>query len=375
LDDVTFVEPEAEIPVKVIPVPKTQKTPRIIAIEPTAMQYAQQALNGSIQDHLSEINHLYQMIGFDDQTPNQLMARRGSLTGELATIDLSEASDRVSNQHVRALLAQHPHLFAAVDACRSRKADVPGFGVKRLAKFASMGSALCFPFEAFVFTTLVFLGIERVLGTPLGQRSLCGFVGKVRVYGDDIIIPVGYVSSVLSVLETFGFRVNRSKSFWNGKFRESCGKEYFDGQDVSIVKVRQQFPTSRKDVTELVSLVSLRNQMYFAGCWGTAAWLDIQIKSLIGRFPVVAPTSSALGRHSFLGYQAERTGPHLHDPQVRGWVVSSKPPSDILEGSAALFKCLSKRPGKEYLPSFEGHLERSGRPQTSRINLRWVSAY
>jgi hypothetical protein len=38
LERVDILEPDAEIPVKVISVPKTQKTPRIIAIEPTAMQ-------------------------------------------------------------------------------------------------------------------------------------------------------------------------------------------------------------------------------------------------------------------------------------------------------------------------------------------------
>jgi hypothetical protein len=41
---VDILEPGAERPVRVITVPKTLKTPRIIAIEPTAMQYMQQAL-------------------------------------------------------------------------------------------------------------------------------------------------------------------------------------------------------------------------------------------------------------------------------------------------------------------------------------------
>jgi len=44
LADVDILEPGAEIPVKVITVPKTLKTPRIIGMEPTAMQYAQQLI-------------------------------------------------------------------------------------------------------------------------------------------------------------------------------------------------------------------------------------------------------------------------------------------------------------------------------------------
>jgi hypothetical protein len=45
---VTLVTEEHEQPVRVIPVPKTLKTPRIIAIEPVCMQYSQQALSREI---------------------------------------------------------------------------------------------------------------------------------------------------------------------------------------------------------------------------------------------------------------------------------------------------------------------------------------
>jgi hypothetical protein len=39
LEHVNFLEPGSEMPVRVISVPKTLKTPRIIAVEPTCMQY------------------------------------------------------------------------------------------------------------------------------------------------------------------------------------------------------------------------------------------------------------------------------------------------------------------------------------------------
>jgi len=214
------------------------------------------------------------MLDTRDQTPNQRLAREGSLTGALATLDLSEASDRVSNQLVRTMLEDYPHLHWAVDASRSRKADVPGHGVIRLAKFASMGSALCFPFEAMVFLTLIFLGIERESSTLLTRRKLERYVGKVRVYGDDIICPVDSVDSVVSVLTLFGAKVNTGKSFWTGRFRESCGKEYYAGEDISIVRVRREFPTSPKDAARVMSIISLRNQFYKTGLWATVnCWM------------------------------------------------------------------------------------------------------
>jgi len=372
-DSVNLLEPGSEIPVKVISVPKTLKTPRIIAVEPTAMMYMQQAMWHLFKDGIMEDDFLRRVIGFHDQSPNQRLARKGSRNGTLATLDLSEASDRVSNQLVREMLVSYPHLHGAVDACRSRKADVFGHGVQRLAKFASMGSALTFPIEAMVFTTLIFVGIESELSTPLDPAKVRTFAGKVRVYGDDLIVPVDYVEAVVRVPTTFGSKVNTHKSFWNGKFRESCGKEYYDGEDISIVRVRQMFPAQRQHATRVISLVSLRNQLYESGYWATCKWLDEEIRNLIRHFPVVLPSSRVHGRHSFLGYESQREDGELHRPLVRGYVESSRIPSDPLDGPGALLKFFLKR-GDE--PSYdEKHLERAGRPHAVDIKLRWATPY
>nr|QDH88480.1 MAG: RNA-dependent RNA polymerase [Leviviridae sp.] len=428
LDEVTFLEPGAEVPVKVTLVPKTLKTPRVIAMEPTCMQYMQQALLRSFLEHFDEDDFLTRVIGFDDQTPNQELARQGSLDQRTATLDLSDASDRVSNQLVRAMVSRWPHLHTAVDATRSRKAEIPGTGeVIRLAKYASMGSALCFPIEAMVFTTLIFLGIQRSLNKPLYPRDLRRFADSVRVYGDDLIVPVDHVCPVVRTLEHFGAKVGTDKSFWTGKFRESCGREFFNGHDVSIIRVRQEFPTRRNDVSEVESLVSLRNQLYSSGYWRTCQWLDGVLTEVLVHFPVVGPKSSLLGRVSFLSEgqfarrvrdesvataslrlahnrshtyrvdtQREKVHPGLHIPLVRGYVVQAKPPRDHLEGTDALLKCLLELDAgtwlrgqapwypsdtveenplswREPLLGSSEHLERCGRPKSSSMKLGWRS--
>jgi len=372
LGEIDILEPGSEIPVRVVSVPKTLKTPRIIGIEPTAMQYVQQGLLHAFLDSLNNNHVIREMIGIDDQIPNQEMAREGSQTGALATLDLSEASDRVSNQHVRLLFGYHRTLRVAFDACRSRKADVPGHGVVRLAKFASMGSAVCFPVEACVFLTLVFIGISHKLNTPVSRDMINSYRGRVRVYGDDIIVPVDCVDHVNSALESFGFKVNQSKSFWTGRFRESCGKDYYDSYDVSVVRVRRFLPTGVADVAETISAVSLRNQLYFAGLWKTVRWLDEYIEGKIKFFPKVHPSSPVLGRHTFLNYDVERMCPKLHRPLVKGYVVKGRPPVDELDGHGALVKYLIKR-GID--PLDEGHLERSGRPQAVYTKLRWSTPF
>jgi hypothetical protein len=368
-DQITWLEPGAERPVRVITVPKTLKTPRIIAIEPTCMQYMQQALLERFVTGLASDPLLDPFLRFSDQTPNQELARIGSLRGELATLDLSEASDRVSNLLVNTLFLRYPSLQAGIEATRSRQADVPGHGVIRLSKFASMGSALCFPIEAIVFLTCVFLGIQDELKRPLTRSAIRRFHGKVRVYGDDIIVPVEYVFAVVSRLEAFGFKVNKNKSFWSGYFRESCGKDYYEGTDVTIVRVRHEWPSRQQDAIQVASLVSLRNQFYLRGLWQTVRFLDEQIERLIP-FPAVSFDSEALGKHSFLGHHTEKECPELQRPMVKAACLVTKIPENPLDDYGALMKFFLRR-GDSPSPDKE-HLLRSGRPDTVGIKIRWA---
>jgi hypothetical protein len=383
LDSVSFLEPGAERPVKVVTVPKTLKTPRIIAIEPTCMQYMQQAVGGALSEEVEKcwpanpkegFHASFGFVGFKDQEVNRILALEGSRNGSLATLDLSEASDRVLNRHVELLFARFPQLNEAIQACRSLKADVPGYGEIPLTKFASMGSALCFPVEAVVFTTIVFAAIASDLNTPLTRSVVRRYVGKVRVFGDDIIIPEEHVSSVIRYLEAFGLKVNSDKSFWTGKFRESCGGDYYDGEWVTPVRVRRMFPRTLSDVQEVVSLFSLRNQLYWAGLWKSAAHLDKDIKSLTrGSYPIVETTSSGLGRESVLPYRAARTHPATHGPLVRGFRAVSKPPSSPLDGIGALLKCMLKQGDEPFADP--KHLERQGRPIAVGIKHGWMQPY
>jgi len=372
-------EPWNERPVRVISVPKTLKTPRIIAMEPSYMQFMQQGILEIIREELERDNLLSSFLSTKSQKPNQLAALEGSLSGNLATLDLSEASDRVSNLHVRSLMTDFPLLDEAVQVTRSRKADVPGFGVVHLTKFASMGSALCFDMEAMVFLTTIFCAIEDCLGRQLTMKDVKSLRGQVRVYGDDIIVPVEYTLSVVSKLEAYGFKVNSRKSFWNGKFRESCGREFYNGHDVSITRVRRMLPKQRQHVDEVVSTVSLRNQFYLAGMWHAVRYLDSLLEGIIP-LPAVGPASPGMGKYSFLGYQTERLHPDLQMPLVRAATVKRRLPVDKLDDYGALLKFFLKRgiDTGSFPADFsvdKNHLERAGRPDSAVIKIRWVSSY
>jgi len=370
-DEVQSLHPRDELPVKVVSVPKTLKAPRIIAVEPSWQQYVQQSLAAAFREVGARDDRYRALVDASSQQPNRSMAAVGSVDGRFATLDLSEASDRVSVQHVRDLTRGWAWLTRALLASRSTRAEVPGQGLVHLAKFASMGSATCFPVEAMVFCTAAFVGIQRALGRTLTSGDIESLLARVRVYGDDIIVPVDYVQSVIEVLEALGFKVNHRKSFWTGRFRESCGGEYYAGADVSYVKCRRTLPRSRTDASEVVSLVSFRNQMWERGWYQTVDYVDGLISKLIP-FPELPPGSPHLGRWSFTGPAPERHDSRLHRPLVRVVELKAVAPSDPLDGLGALMKFFLLRRRD---PLQEGHLERAGRPRRAHLQTRWVDPY
>jgi len=373
LNEIQMVDPEHELPVRVVAVPKTLKGPRIIAIEPACMQYAQQSILEILVKKLECYRFTKHNINFTDQTVNQNLALVSSKTGRLATIDLKDASDRVSSRLVWEMLASQPHFRELVFACRSRRADVPDIGIHTLYRFASMGSALCFPIEAMVFYTICVSAILRAKRLPLTVRSLLKVKDRVRVYGDDIIVPVEYVPSVISELEWFNLRVNTNKSFCSGKFRESCGLDAFDGVPVTPVYCREVLPRDRRNAAGLVSTVSLANQLYKAGYWQAAA----HVRSVVERIaivPHVSENSAILGWNSYFHkYEVQSWDKHLHRWSVKGLVVDTKTRKDPLSGYPALMKFFLKR-GKDPYHD-EKHLERYGRPLAVYTKLRWATPY
>lgn len=212
----------AEMPIhhgKLQFVPKNAKTDRSVMTEP--------ALNGAFQNGLGDLlARALTRVGIDirDQSANQRAAMYGSISGALATLDLSSASDTIS-------LGLVEHLFPSVffDLLMSLRTEtcVYGSDVLRLAKISSMGNGFTFPLETMVFWALAQATVDHI-----------GCVRKrTRVYGDDIIVDSAAFESLCTVLLALGFTPNAQKSFAAGPFRESCGADYHLGINVRPVFV------------------------------------------------------------------------------------------------------------------------------------------
>jgi len=216
---------------RVVFVPKDSRGPRVISCEPAELLYIQQGLMRKMYRCLENHPLTRGQINFTDQTINQDLAREGSTNDSWATIDLSEASDRVSLRLVRDVFPAK--WYECLEASRSDSTLLPDGVEIKLNKFAPMGSSCCFPVEALVFWASCKATITRL-----------GFNSPVYVYGDDIIIDSMFIEPVVKDLELLGLKVNNNKTFSKGPFRESCGGEYHSGNDVTPVRVRKAFGTS-----------------------------------------------------------------------------------------------------------------------------------
>lgn len=195
-------------------VPKDCTKDRGIAVEPSINIFYQLGYGSVIRDRLLS-------AGIDlrnGQDLHRRVACEASKTGDFATLDLKNASDSVARRLVELLLPKR--WFEVLNDLRSPTTLI-GNQVVLLEKFSSMGNGFTFELE-----TLVFLAIVLALN-PAHKAGK-----NVFVYGDDIIVPTRSSRDVIAALSFFGMTVNKEKSFTYGMFRESCGGDYFNGEDV-----------------------------------------------------------------------------------------------------------------------------------------------
>lgn len=203
-------------------VPKTSHSLRGAAKEPELNMLCQKAIGSLLRRRLKRVR-----IDLDDQTHNQYLAGCGSRTGSLATIDLEAASDSVSLRLVQDLLPADWYRFLSMT--RSERILLPDGRWHTLEKVSSMGNGFTFELESLIFWALTSAVVDL---SKVEDR-------RIGVYGDDIICHHTCAPHLINVLMYCGFLTNVEKTWVAGPFRESCGKHWFLGADVTPFLIKE----------------------------------------------------------------------------------------------------------------------------------------
>ncbi len=212
-------------------VPKDDKISRTICVEPNLNMFAQLGFGRLLERRLKR------SLGIDlarQPDKNRELCRIGSLTGQYASIDLSDASDSISLAMLRAMLP--PDMCSWLASMRSKTVEIPGMGHQELYMVSSMGNGFTFPLETVIFSCIVQACFSVSGIKPMHPRG--ADLGSWGVFGDDIICPEEIFGKVVRLLELLGFRVNPAKTFDKGPFRESCGHDYYRGLNVRGVYLK-----------------------------------------------------------------------------------------------------------------------------------------
>jgi hypothetical protein len=294
--------PDDEPPSRLIAVPKSQKGPRLICAEPTAHQWMQQGIWRWLEGRIGE-TLLGRSISFKDQRESQLLALSASHSRSHATLDLSAASDRLSTRLVEYVF-QGSDILNGFHACRTRmlkqslSSEFPK--LTKLRKFATMGSALTFPVQSIVFTILSVWALRLYEGNENNFETgqIESDFDRVRVFGDDIIVPNDAYGLTKFVLHECGLLVNHRKSFSGHSFRESCGMDAFKGVDVTPPRIHKD-PLSAS-ASSTAALIEYTNNLYKKGFWhASTRVLDLLPGSTRRRLLVSGPDEGGLGLYSF----------------------------------------------------------------------------
>jgi len=212
-------------------VPKNDEISRCICTEPTLNTYFQLGIGALIE------RRLYERFGISLSSQpdrNRDLARYGSITNRLVTIDLSSASDSISLSMAKYVFPKE--LYELCMKYRTPLVEISGVGTIPLNMVSTMGNGFTFPLQTMLFACVVtacyeFRGIKT--------HEIAGAGEHWGVFGDDIICSSDVARDVITLLGFLGFSVNSDKTFVEGPFRESCGADFFHGVNIRGVYVKE----------------------------------------------------------------------------------------------------------------------------------------
>jgi len=266
------IREESTIRCSLVAVPKDSRGPRTICVHPKESIWIQQGQRRLLESAITSNRLTSGFINFRDQTINGRLALESSLSREFCTLDMKEASDRISCGLVKFLFGEFA--YAWLSCTRATQAVLFSGRVITLRKWAPMGNCLTFPVESLIFWAIVRAGIWYYHGTDCGS---------IYVFGDDVIFPSQYYGAVVKSLASFGMVPNVAKTFYQGFFRESCGVDAYRGIDVTPVRMKKKTILSYSDA---LSLCAVAKRLRVRGFEHSSSFIYSRVRKVVGELPL-----------------------------------------------------------------------------------------
>lgn len=211
-------------------VPKDWYRDRLITVEPAYGTFVQQYVRELLLESVhagplrgTSMDQLY----VDAPQIQRRLALRASREKRNATIDLKDASDRISWDLVRDVFPPWVVRYLEVTRSESFVRPEPDAQPVQMYIYAGMGNATTFVVESLLFKAYV-----EAVARHEGLRA------RASVFGDDVVTTSDLARMMTECGSDPFFVVNTSKSFWgDSPLRESCGIFAYNGVDISVPKV------------------------------------------------------------------------------------------------------------------------------------------
>lgn len=210
-------------------VAKSFSSVRGIAMEAVPAMFAQQGVLKGLIDIINSDPILRVHANPASQDRQRQLAAIGCQNKNLATLDLSDASDLLSNFIVMYLFGDTPwaKVFEVLWEGKIGITSPTEETEISVQKFGNMGNAMTFPVQTLVYAAFA----KAVYDSCKDTQTLPDGTEGWGVFGDDIIIAEGPTSSgessvalLKKLLSFVGLKVNESKSYQgSNSHRESCG--------------------------------------------------------------------------------------------------------------------------------------------------------
>jgi hypothetical protein len=152
------------------------------------------------------------------QGQHRQLVKQMSVNLRGATADLSAASDSITSALLNRVLPRSWYNALKKTFVRTLNSDDQSFSS---VSVLPMGNGATFPTE-----TLVFYCLTKAIGELAEEK------GVYSVYGDDLIYPSRIHKYVAAVFPQLHLKLNVEKTYVSYPFRESCGSDYYRGEDV-----------------------------------------------------------------------------------------------------------------------------------------------